>query len=214
MDQVVSTRWRYRRLISCLPALLMSWSPSMAGANKERGQNLPQIAPSLYPLYLELGRSLFQIILLCSPRCCALSGNTEKKEQMKIAKFPSDHNDHSGQWYNQHHTPSSGVMYRLHGCCCWLSPAKQCFPKAVDTSYKPPCSQGPVPGRFVFFANWVFKLDATELNRQFSRFLKNKYKGQITRIWFLVFQNPRQGIRLLMGYNCISRQGESAKWCC
>ena len=164
MDQVVSTRWRYRRLISCLPALLMSWSPSMAVDNKERCQNLPHIAPSLYPLYLEHGTSLFQIILPYSPRCCALSGNTEKKEQMKIAKISSDHNDHSGHWYNQHHTPSSGVMYRLHGCCCWLSPAKQCFPKAVDTSYKPPCSQGPVPGSFVFFANWVFKLDATELN--------------------------------------------------
>ena len=144
----------------------------------------------IHPLYLEHGTSLFQIILLCSPRCCALSGNTEKKERLKIAKISSDHNDHSGQWYNQHHTPSSGVTYRLHGCCCWLSPVKQCFPKAVDTSYKPPCSQGPVPGSFVFFANWVFKLDATELTPsvlQFSRFLKNY---------------------------CITRQGESANWCC
>ena len=195
----------------------MSWSPSMAVDNKERCQNLPHIAPSLYPLYLEHGTSLFQIILLYSPRCCALSGNTEKKEQMKIAKFPSDHNDHSGQWYNQHHTPPSVVMYRLHNCCCCLSPVKQCFPKAVDTSYKPPCSQGPVPGRFVFFANWVFKLDATELTPsvlQFSRFLKNKDKGQVKRIIFLVFQNPCQGIRLLMGYYWLSRQGESDDWFC
>ena len=115
-------------------------------------------------------------------------------------------------------TPPSGVEYRLHNCCCfWLSPVKQCFPKAVDTSYKPPCSQGPVPVSFVFFANWVFKSDATELTPsvlQFSRFLKNEDKGQIKRIIFLVFQNPSQGIRLLMGYYCISRQGESTNWCC